>query len=139
MATVSRRSEACLATVDPKLAGAIRRALRAAPEYLDFAVISGLRSAEEQRALYAKGRDANGLIVNKAHVVTYKDGLHQQSRHQFGRAVDIVAYKDGGITWDERENYVRAAYVAGFAAALGVRLTGGYKWGWDAGHLELEV
>lgn len=138
MGKVSRRSEACLATVDPELADAVLCALLAAPKWLDFAVISGLRSAEEQRALWQKGRDENGGIISLARVVTYKDGLHQQSRHQFGRAVDIVAYK-GGITWDERENYIRAAYIAGFAAARGVRLTGGFKWGWDPGHIELEV
>ena len=139
MATISTRSEDCLQSVDVALGHAIREALRAAPEHLDFAVISGLRTAAEQRALWKKGRDADGNITDKAQVVTFKDGIHQRSRHQYCRAVDIVAFKDGGITWDERENYIRAAYIAGFAAAHGVRLTGGFKWGWDPGHLELEA
>jgi hypothetical protein len=126
-------------SVDPLLADAVRRALESAPKWLDFVVISGRRTAEQQHALWQKGRDADGGIVNLSEVVTYKDGIDQMSRHQFGNAVDIVAYEKGGITWGSRENFIRAAYVAGFAAARGVRLTGGFKWGWDPGHLELEV
>lgn len=139
MAKISARSEACLQSVNSRLADVVRRALEAAPDWLDFVVISGLRTAEEQRALFAKGRDEEGLIIDQSKVVTYKDGVNQRSRHQSGNAVDIVAYKKGGITWNERENYIRAAYVVGWAAAHGVRLTGGIKWGWDPFHLELEV
>jgi hypothetical protein len=139
MAKVSRRSEKNLASVDPKLATAVRQALLAAPSNLDFAVISGHRTTEEQHALWQKGRGDYGNIIDLLNVVTFKDGIHQRSRHQFGNAVDIVAYVNGRITWDESENCIRAAYIAGFAAALGVRLTGGFRWGWDPGHLELEV
>jgi len=139
MASVSQRSESCLQSVDPVLGDVVRQALIAAPPWLDFAVISGKRTAEEQRALWQKGRNANGDIVDASAVVTHKDGARKPSRHQTGKAVDIVAFRDGQISWKAEDNYIVAAYVAGFAAACGVRLTGGVRWRWDAGHLELET
>ena len=51
------RSEAALATVDPALADAVRAAatkLEALGTYI--LVVSGLRTAAEQEALYAQGR-----------------------------------------------------------------------------------
>lgn len=139
MANVSSRSERCLQSVDPELGDVVRKALLAAPAWMDFGVISGLRTVDEQQALWKKGRDANGDIVDRDEVVTFKDGIHQKSRHQFGNAVDIAAYKDGRITWDRKITAIRAAYIIGFAAAHGVRLTGGAKWEWDEGHIELET
>lgn len=136
MAKVGKRSADCLATVNNDLAWAIRLALEAAPVWLDFAVISGLRTVEEQRALWQKGRDVDGNTIDRSKVVTFKDGIHQRSRHQFGNAVDIVAYPDG-ISWNENDMRSCAAYIVGFAAARGIQLTGGIKWGWDFGHLEL--
>lgn len=47
----------------------------------------GLRTAEEQKALFDKG-------VSKA------DGYHNKSRHQSGKALDFYAYVDGKATWD---------------------------------------
>jgi hypothetical protein len=137
MAAVSDRSRRNIESVKPALGNVIMKALIAAPAWLDFAVISGTRSAEEQHALFQKGRDSDGNIIDRDQVVTFKDGYQRRSRHQDGVAVDIVAYKDGGITWDKREIEIRASYILGFAAAHGLRLDGGVRWGWDAGHLEV--
>lgn len=137
MAAISPRSEKNLASVNPELGNVVRQALMAAPAWLDFVVIAGRRTAEEQRELWKKGRDSEGNIVDRDAVVTFKDGVHKRSRHQSGEAVDIVAWKDGSITWDACENEKRAAYIVGFAEAHGIQLDGGVRWGWDAGHLEI--
>ena len=42
-------------------------------KYRDCSVVSGLRTQEEQQALYAKGRTQPGDIV------TYKDGINRRS------------------------------------------------------------
>lgn len=52
-------------------------------------VTDGLRTAQEQLKLYAKGRTADG------HIVTYADGIIKQSNHQpradnWGHAVDCA-------------------------------------------------
>jgi len=138
MAKVSARSRLNLDSVDPALGQVVLQALQAAPPWLDFAVISGRRTREEQQALWRTGRDASGMIVDTDAVVTFKDGINLRSRHQSGRAVDIVAYVDGQISWDPRDNEKCSAYVIGYAAARGIKLTGGIEWGWDHGHIELE-
>lgn len=139
MAAISKRSEGNLASVKPRLGDVVREALAAAPAWLDFAVISGLRTTEEQQALWAKGRDAAGNIVDRDAVVTFRDGVNLKSNHQSAEAIDIVAYVGGQVSWNENENDKRAAYIVGFAAARGIKLTGGVKWGWDHGHIELET
>jgi len=138
MAGVSKRSKKNLESVDPEIGDVVLAALKDAPIWLDFAVISGTRTAEEQAALFRKGRNEPGEIV------TYKDGYQRRSRHQpeppktKGEAIDIAAYKSGSITWDETETAAVAAYIIGYAKARGVDLTGGVEWGWDYGHIELE-
>lgn len=86
-------------------------------------VVCGVRTAEEQAALYAQGRTGPGAIV------TYKDGVRHKSDHQveadgFGHAVDCAflptkacadcfhpswpwgqygtALEDAGIAWGGR-------------------------------------
>jgi hypothetical protein len=143
MARIGARSDRMLLSVDPKLGTVVRVALLAAPSWLDFAVISGTRTAEEQRELWRLGRNADGETVETENVVTQKDGYIMRSRHQAdedgapGEAIDIVAYENGNITWNEAENAARSAYVIGFATASGIKLSGGVKWDWDLGHLEL--
>ena len=138
MAAISERSERNLDSVRSSLGDVVRSALRAAPAWMDFVVISGLRTREEQQALWAKGRSELGEVIELEKVVTYRDGVQLKSRHQGGTAVDIVAYKDGSITWDRKTTAIRAAFIIGYAASRGIRLTGGTKWGWDEGHIELE-
>ncbi len=143
MATVGRRSAECLKTVEPEFGKAVLYALKMAPDYLDFAVISGMRLTQEQQAMYLKGRDENGEVVDESLVVTWKDGVLRLSRHQdkdgngYGEAIDIMAFKGGRGTFDEYEIEKRAAYIIGFCAARGIKLDGGVRWGWDQGHLEM--
>ena len=55
-------------------------------KHWDITIVSGLRTTDEQQDLYERGRTKPGSIV------TYKDGVRNKSRHQLGRAVDIVPY-----------------------------------------------
>lgn len=143
MAKVGKRSKEVLGTVEPEFGRELERALRAAPDWLDFGFISGLREAPEQQVLFAKGRDEEGNVVDEGAVVTWRDGVIRLSRHQdrdgngYGEAVDIAAFKGGRMIFDEYEVAIRAAYIVGFLAARSIEVEGGVRWDWDQGHLEL--
>lgn len=143
MARVSRRSDEVLATVEPAFANALRDALVDAPDWMDFGYISGMRTEKEQAALFAKGRDRDGNVVDESQVVTWRDGVVRLSRHQdrdgngYGEAVDIMAFEGGRGSFDVEKVSTRAAYIVGYCAPRGIAVTGGVRWGWDQGHLEL--
>lgn len=51
-------------------------------------VVQGLRTWNQQEALWLKGRDANGNVINKDEIVTNAPPGH--SYHELGMAVDCV-------------------------------------------------
>jgi peptidoglycan L-alanyl-D-glutamate endopeptidase CwlK len=120
------RSEAALATVDPALADAVRAAatnLEALGTYI--LVVSGLRTAEEQEALYAQGRTKPGHIVTNA-----KAG---HSMHNYGLAVDVVPYlsgQTGALNWN--------AGTEQFQAMVAALKNEGLSWGGDWVHFKDE-
>lgn len=82
----------------PKLMEAISATLNEAKARgLTVAVNSGLRTAEEQELLYAKGRTVPGDIVT--------NGRAYESWHNYGLAADIV-FKDskGNWTWNKKDS-----------------------------------
>lgn len=84
-------------------------------KYFDCTITSGLRTTKQQQALYAKGRTAPGGIV------TYCDGVNKKSRHQGGRAVDVMPYfkNTPHIRWNDHEAmYHFAGQVLGIAKIL---------------------
>ena len=83
------RSEAVLKDVDPVLADKVRAAAETLASSGTFLlVVSGLRTAAEQNALYAQGR--NGVPGN---IVTNAKAGH--SMHNYGLAVDVVPFLSG--------------------------------------------
>lgn len=85
-----------LATVVPALAWRVER-LMWALAWLGWPVrvTQARRTAEEQWSLYQQGRTTPGDIV------THADGRTTRSKHQDGRAVDLVfKTSDRGVTWD---------------------------------------
>lgn len=113
-----------LVGVHPALVEKVLKILRAM-EALGFPmmVTAGVRSAEEQTRLYAKGRTAPGPVV------TYLDGVKKKSNHQakedgFGHAVDCVFVVDGRPSWDLKLPW--HAYGAA-AKALGLKWGGDWK------------
>lgn len=89
----------------PAFASCVLRVVEAAAlNGLRFAAFQGLRSWEQQAALYAQGRTAPGKIVTNA-----RPG---ESWHNFGLAADLVEDGDSekaGIQWSWQNN---ADYLA---------------------------
>lgn len=120
---MTERDRVKLAGVSPILIERLSRVLTAM-ETLGFPMIvtDGLRTVEQQRALYAKGRTIPGSIV------TYADGTTKRSNHQtkadgLGHAADCCFLVDGKASWD-----ARLPWRAYGAAAEAVGLTWGGNW-----------
>ena len=65
----------------------------------DWAVTYGFRTKDEQNALYAKGRDSTGKIIDQSKVVTYAP--YPRSAHCWGMAVDLARVDaEGTRRWD---------------------------------------
>lgn len=81
---------------------------------IDFGIpeSGGLRTVEQQKALYDKGR-------------SMCDGVEKKSKHQSGRALDFYAYVDGKASWDELHLAMVATAFLQAASMLGYKL----KWG----------
>jgi peptidoglycan L-alanyl-D-glutamate endopeptidase CwlK len=101
----------------------------------DCTIVSGLRSQEEQQALYAKGRTEPGEIV------TYMDGIERRSSHQSGNAVDVIPYPE---KWNAEAMRDFGNFVLGIAAILKKyrlidhTIEWGGTWDWkDYAHFEL--
>lgn len=121
--------------VSPRLASKIQQLstlmfVQGAP----IEVVQGLRTVAEQHALYLKGRDEHGNIVDHAKVVTNADGGH--SWHNFGLAVDCAPVEqDGKINWNA--NHPHWKLMEEIGVSLG--LTSGANWKRlkDAPHFQL--
>jgi len=126
MPSFSQSSLDKLSGVHPDLQTLFHRVI----EERDCTVVYGVRSQEEQIALYAKGRTAPGEIV------TYKDGIIKKSRHQYGLAVDVVPYFSEAphIRWNDKQAFISFGnYVLGVADELrrsGV-IDSDVQWGGD--------
>jgi len=112
------RSERNIATLHPDLqprAVAFISAAKnlAAQRGLDVKCICGLRSFDEQAALYAKGRTAPGKIVTKAPA--------GHSMHNFGLAIDLGVFSRDGKTYHGHHALYREL------GPLGESL--GFEWG----------
>ena len=76
-----KSSEEKLSTVKDDLANVARKALELSS--IDFGITEGKRSEQKQKQLVAEGASKT-----------------MKSKHLTGHAIDIVAYVDGGITWE---------------------------------------
>lgn len=108
-----------------------------------------LRTAAEQKMLYAKGRTANGPDVSLTRpfgrTVTNADGIHKKSNHQphadgYAHAVDLCFVDDPRTpkdeTWDEATWTTYGPVMFAKARELGLKC--GADWpSPDRPHLEL--
>jgi peptidoglycan LD-endopeptidase CwlK len=95
--------------------------------------VQGVRTAEEQAALYAIGRTKPGKIVTNADGVTNKSN-HQSKDDGYGHAVDCVFLTNGQPDWSDDlpwSTYGRCA------TAVGLRWGGDWKSFIDRPHVEL--
>jgi peptidoglycan L-alanyl-D-glutamate endopeptidase CwlK len=91
-----------------------------------FRVLEGLRTTAKQQEYFRKG-------------TSRLDGVKKKSKHQIGKAVDIVPLINGKVTWSWTPFHPMAANVKAAARKLGVRITWGGDWKSfpDGPHFEL--
>ena len=111
------------ATIQPK-AMALLGAAKA--EGIDLVVTDGLRTMEEQQALYDQGRTKPGPIVTNA-----PPGY---SWHNFGLAFDVAILKNGRPTWPEDEALWQK--IGALGKAQGLAWGGDFKSIKDRPHFE---
>lgn len=116
----SKRSKDNQKGVHPDLNRVFDRAIAISPQ--DFMITCGVRTAEEQAALYAQGRTKPGKIVTW----TLNSNHLPNARTGFGHAIDVVPYP---VDWtDESKFRVIAAAVKQAALELNVRIEWGGDW-----------
>lgn len=127
--TLSTNSKKRLQGVHKDLALVVVRALQLSK--VDFAVVQGNRTQAEQDELYAQGRTKSGQKVTWT----------RNSRHIGGKAVDLAAFVEGKIDWNDLENYSRIAEaMKASAKELGIPIVWGGDWEKtkDRPHFELD-
>ena len=103
------KSKERLQGVHPDLVKVIEEAIKESP--LDFSITQGLRTKEQQKALFDAGKSQT-----------------MNSRHLTGKAVDIAVIRDGEVTWDAKYYQIAADHIKGVAAKLDIPLTWGGDW-----------
>lgn len=138
MAVFSKRSKDNLKGIHPNLIKVMNEAIKETP--IDFTITDGLRTVEQQKALYAKGRTKPGRIVTKA------DGIRNKSNHQpkadgYGYAVDLYAYYNGSVQVnDDIRLRTIAQHILSTAKKLGISVVWGGHWKFrDYPHFELKA
>ena len=110
MFRLSQRSFQKLAGVDAALQETVKLAIQKTK--IDFGVICGMRTVEEQEALVAKGASKT-----------------MKSKHLEGKAVDLMAYIDGRASWELNLYDDIADAMKQAAIQVGVPICWGASWG----------
>lgn len=112
---LSQRSLQRLEGVHPRLVAVVKLAIQRTP--VDFTVVEGLRTAERQRELVAKGASQT------------LNSLHLRQADGYGRAVDLAPLVGGAIPWDRWQAFADLAdVVKSCAAEVGVPVEWGGDW-----------
>jgi peptidoglycan L-alanyl-D-glutamate endopeptidase CwlK len=106
---LSSRSIARLTGVDSKLIEVVERAIEITN--IDFGVIQGLRTVEEQKTLVATGASKT-----------------MKSKHLIGKAVDLGAYLGSRLSWEITLYDDIADAIKQAATELGVAIRWGAAW-----------
>ena len=117
---LSQRSLDRLAGVDKDLVAVVKRAIEITE--VDFGITEGIRTLDRQEELYKKG-------LSKT----------MKSKHLIGRAVDVVAYVDGKVSWEKEYYHTIATAMKSAATELNVNIKwgGDFKSFFDGPHFEL--
>lgn len=121
MFKLSKSSLDKLKGVDEELVAVVKRAIELTE--VDFGITEGVRNIERQRQLVNDGKSQT-----------------MKSKHLIGRAVDVVAYVDGKVSWNKEHYYTIAEAFKQAAEELNVaiRWGGDFKSFFDGPHFELE-
>lgn len=131
---LSSASRARLATVHPALRAVVERAITLTT--VDFVVVQGNRTRDEQMRLYGHGRTAEqcramGVPVAYAQPSKQKVTWTLNSNHIGGRAVDLAPYVSGGIEWDNSGKLGLWPRIAEAMRAAATDLSVPIVWGGD--------
>ena len=108
-----------LNTVDSKLQLLANEVLKITP--YDFAITEGLRTLERQQKLFKQNTS------NK--IITKCDGIKNKSKHQLGKAIDIMVYDEHGAgTWEEKYYKEVALIFKQKAKELNINISWGGDW-----------
>lgn len=132
MFSLSKKSKQHRAGIDPRLIEISDLAIKLTLVDFGHGPHAGLRTAEQQHALFMAGK-------SKA------DGYEDLSYHQTGRALDFYTYINGHASWEPQYLAMVAAAHLQAAAVLGYPVTWGGLWpkrtpeiyGWDMPHIQL--
>lgn len=135
-----------MSKVHPKLVEVMKEAIKNSP--FDFRITDGARTAEEQFALYQKGRTKPGPKVTNC------DGYNSKSNHQikadgFGHAVDIFpcGILENGVYrkftsdegYDDKKLKIISEHILKIAKGKGVNIEWGGNWKMhDTPHFEIK-
>lgn len=127
-------SEQRLSLVCPTVAAKVRQmaAILLSDHQLEVRVVQGLRTVEEQDALFAQGRTAPG------HIVTNAPGGH--SWHNFGLAVDLAPddLSKPGFQIDWNASHPQWALMEDVGRSVGFTAGADFKRLVDAPHFQLQ-
>ncbi|MBD3841420.1 MAG: M15 family metallopeptidase [Campylobacterales bacterium] len=111
----------------------IQKVMNEAIKRIDFKVLYGHRTPEEQLKLFKKGRKYyNGKWVKVGKTVTDKDGTIRKSKHNFfpSQAIDIIPHPF--TTWDDLEQFHKLhKVIMEVAKELNINLVWGADWDSD--------
>ncbi len=112
----SKSSREKLQTCDERLQRIARRAIM----LVDFTVICGVRSKDEQNILFAEGKTK----------VKWPNSKHNvESPEELSKAFDLAPYP---IDWKDKDRfYFLAGVIKGTAAQLGIKIRWGGDWDSD--------
>lgn len=149
----SNASKKHLTGIRPELIEVNHRALGYG--IMDYAVVHGVRTHLQQKALYAQGREPLEVVnalrseagwvgisaqENQRKVTWTMDSNHLLQDDGYGHAYDVVPYFDGKLQWKNIEafNFLATLHLRA-AMELGVRLGWGGHWtkNIDRPHFEL--
>ena len=123
----SKTSLERLGGVDVRMQRIAHRALQLSKIDFGIPASGGMRTPEEQNALFKDG-------------ASQLDGYNKKSYHQTGKALDVFAYVDGGASWEREHLALIACAMLQAANELGYKLTWGGSWTSfvDFPHFQLE-
>jgi peptidoglycan L-alanyl-D-glutamate endopeptidase CwlK len=107
--------------VDKLLISVMYEALKSSPVDFGIAWRGGVRTAQEQHELYLNGH-------------SYKDGYNKKSKHQTGRAIDVLAYQNGDPVLPEKDPnlyYIIIGTIMSTAKRMEVDIRSGANWDQD--------
>lgn len=144
MPKFGKRSKKRLATCHEIIQIIMNEAIK----YMDFTIIHGHRTPDEQFEIFKQGRSLNEqgiwVIVNQDDVRTYKDGTEKLSKHNYepSLAVDVAPWPS---LWANKKKMLE---LGGVIKTVQQQLLDAEKidkllkwgsdlWDWDEGHYEL--